>query len=75
MLMCVFVCVRVRVCVCVVGEGGWYHIHYNMWDEITYSFPNFNACTAEVSEEINNATYTLLDMWLLIRAGIKFYQC
>ena len=26
-----------------------------MWDEITYSFPNFNGCTFEVWEWINNS--------------------
>ena len=24
------------------------NIHYNMWDEITYPFPNFNGCTFEI---------------------------
>ena len=26
------------------------HIHYTVWDEITYPFPNFNGCTVEVWE-------------------------
>ena len=30
------------------------HIHYKMWDEITYPFPNFNSCTVEVWEWISN---------------------
>ena len=30
------------------------HIHYNVWDEITYPFPNFNGCTVEVWEWISN---------------------
>ena len=25
-------------------------IHYKMWDEITYLFPNFNGCTVEIWE-------------------------
>ena len=25
-------------------------IHYKVWDEITYLFPNFNGCTVEVWE-------------------------
>ena len=29
-------------------------IHYKMWDEITYPFPNFNGCTVEVWEWISN---------------------
>ena len=24
------------------------YIHYNVWEEITYPFPNFNGCTVEV---------------------------
>ena len=24
------------------------HIHYKVWDEITYSFLNFDGCTVEV---------------------------
>ena len=24
------------------------YIHYNVWDEITYPFLNFNGCTVEV---------------------------
>ena len=24
------------------------YIHYKVWDEITYSFLNFNICTVEV---------------------------
>ena len=30
------------------------YIHHNMWDEITYSFPNFNGCTVEVWDWISN---------------------
>ena len=30
------------------------HIHYNVWDEITYPFPNFNGTTVEVWEWISN---------------------
>ena len=30
--------------------AGWIfnHIHYNVWDEISLSFPNFNCCAIEV---------------------------
>ena len=24
------------------------HIHYKVWDEITYPFPNFNGATVEI---------------------------
>ena len=30
------------------------HIHYKVWDEITYPFPNFNSATVEVWEWISN---------------------
>ena len=30
------------------------YIHYEMWDEITFLFPNFNGCTIEVWEWIHN---------------------
>ena len=30
------------------------HIHYKLWDEITYPFSNFNGCTVDVWELINN---------------------
>ena len=30
------------------------HIHNKVWDEITYPFPNFDGCTAEVWEWISN---------------------
>ena len=32
------------------------YIHYNMWDEITYPFPNFNGATVEVWKWISNFT-------------------
>ena len=31
-------------------------IHYNVWDVITYPFPNLNGCTVEVWEWISNFT-------------------
>ena len=30
------------------------YIHYKVWGEITYSFPNFKGCTVEVWEWISN---------------------
>ena len=30
------------------------YIHYTVWDEITYPFPNFNGCTVEVWKWISN---------------------
>ena len=31
-----------------------YYIHYKMWHEITYLFPNFNGCNVVVWEWISN---------------------
>ena len=31
-----------------------YYIHYKVWAEIIHPFPNFNGCTVEVWEWINN---------------------
>ena len=39
-------------------------MHYNVWDEITYPFLNFNSTTVEVWEWISNSPYTSLGMWL-----------
>ena len=35
---------------------GWIsnYIHYNVWDEITYLFPNFSSATIEIWEWIRN---------------------
>ena len=30
------------------------YIHYTVWDEIAYPFPNFNGVTIEVSEWVSN---------------------
>ena len=32
------------------------YIHYNVWDEITYPFLNFNGATVEALERISNFT-------------------
>ena len=31
-----------------------HYIHFKVWDEIAYPFPNFNGCTVEVWEWISN---------------------
>ena len=46
------------------------YIHYKVWDEITYPFPNFNGVTVEVWEWISNFIPCFLSMWFLIHAGI-----
>ena len=40
-----------------------YYIHYKMWQEITYPFPNFNGCNVEVWE------------WIIISNFIPPYTC
>ena len=47
-----------------------YHIHHNMWDEITYPFPNFNGYAVEVWEWIGNFTQHFI-MDVIIHAGIE----
>ena len=51
------------------------YVHYKVWDAITYLFPNFNSATVEVWAWISNFSHTVLDMWLLIHAGIKVNPC
>ena len=46
------------------------YIFYKVWDEITYSFPNFNGATVEVWEWISNFI-PLMGMWLFIHAGLN----
>ena len=36
------------------------NIHNKVWDKITYPFPNFNGCTVEVWEWMNNFTHASL---------------
>ena len=36
--------------------------HDQLWDKITYPFPNFNGATVEVWEWISNSTHFLLGM-------------
>ena len=44
-----------------------------MWDKFT--FLNFNGAATEVEEWICNSRHTVVDMWLLIHAGIKGKPC
>ena len=45
------------------------YIHYKVWHEITYPFPNFNSAAVEVWECISNFIQHLTGMWLLIHVG------
>ena len=47
------------------------YIHYKLWDDITYPFRYFNGATVEVYEYISNFIHALLNMCLLIHAGIN----
>ena len=47
------------------------YTNQNVWDEIIYLSPNFNA-PVEVWEWIDNFTPYLLDKWLLSNAGIQW---
>ena len=42
----------------------------NVWDGITYPFPNFNDWAIEVLKRICNFIPDLLEMWLLIHVGM-----
>ena len=47
------------------------HIHYKVWDDITYPFPNLKCCAVEVQEWMNYFIPHFIMVWLLIHAGIK----
>ena len=38
------------------------YIHYNVWDEITYPFLNFNGCTLKLRNGLVISSHTLLGM-------------
>ena len=44
------------------------YIHYKLWDEITYPFPNFNGTNVVVCEWTSNLI-PHMGIWLLIHAG------
>ena len=44
------------------------HIHYIVWDEITYPFPKFENVLVI-------SFHTMPGMWLVIHAGIKVDPC
>ena len=50
------------------------YIHFKVWDEITYPFPEFNGETIEVCEWISNCL-PLLGTWIIVYAGIKVKPC
>ena len=50
------------------------YIHYNVGNEITYPFPNFNGAAIEVWEWISDLISNFTSVWLPIHAGIKSYS-
>ena len=52
------------------------YIHYKVWDEIFYPFPNFNSAAVSLfGNGLVISSHTLLGMWLLIHAGIEVNLC
>ena len=47
-----------------------YYIHYKVWDEITYSFPNFNGATIEICK--GSAISSHFTGHVITHTGIKF---
>ena len=47
------------------------YIQYNVWDEITYPFSNFNGCTVEVWEWIRFVILHFTGYVVIIHAEIK----
>ena len=45
-------------------------LHYKVSGEITHPFPNFNGAVVDVWEWITNSTHILMNIWLLIHAGM-----
>ena len=46
-------------------------IHFEVWDQIFYTFPNFNGATIEVGNGSLISSHTLLGMWLIIYPWIN----
>ena len=46
--------VRLPTHICITRPQWVNYIHFKMWDEITYPFPNFNGATVEVWESLSN---------------------
>ena len=62
----------IRVDPCTIPGWKINYIHYIVWDEITYLFPNFIGSTIDVWEWIRNSIPRFTPgMWLLMHAGIK----
>ena len=53
-IFCMINTVYQRARVTLIPEWIRHYIHHEVWDEITYPFPNFNGATVEVWEWISN---------------------
>ena len=51
------------------------YIHYEVWDEMSYSFPIFHGCTVYVGKWLSKFTHTLKGKWLFTYTGIKVKPC
>ena len=51
------------------------HMPDEIWDAITYPFPNLNGAAVDVLEWISNFIPHLIVDVMLIHAGIKVYPC
>ena len=86
---CKYPCIWKILCVCFILSWGPFHQHeltsISAWishympnkvcDEVTYPFPNFNGCSIEVWELINNFIPHFIMSWLFIHAGITVNPC
>ena len=71
-------------CTCIIYQGplfykhgltlisAWtsYHIHYKLWHEITYPFPNFNGTAVEVWEWVSDFIPHLTGHLITFHGGI-----
>ena len=51
------------------------YIHYKVWNEISYHFPDFIGGTIEVWNGEVTSSHVLLAIWILIHADITAYPC
>ena len=50
-------------------------MHYNVRDEITYPFQTPTVAPLKFGKVLVISSHNLLDVWLLIHAGIKINPC
>ena len=54
---------------------GWIdnHVHHNVWNEITYPFPNLDGTTVEVREWISKFIPRFTGHMIIFHVGMKIY--